>query len=141
MRGHIRIVSAAAAMVVAACGQQSTLDEQMKKDLDAASASTMELAPNGGGQRVVSAIEQVPQKQPTVTKTRTVNTPAKTPESKQVVHSTTEPAAARPNSRPAVQPPPPGGYKTIGEVLRNAPFPIKPLGARASRRKDSTSRQ
>lgn len=125
MRHYIRIASAAAALVAAACGRQSTMDDQMKQDLEAASTSTMQLAPNGGGQRVVSAIEQVPQAQPRQTKVRKVTAPAKAPPPT-VQQAAAEPAATRPSQRPAVNPPPPGGYKTIGEVLRNAPFPIKP---------------
>ena len=44
----------------------------------------------------------------------------------------TQPAPAAQSSRPVVfdanviAPPPPGGYKTVDEVIRNAPFPIKP---------------
>jgi len=125
MRQHILIVSATAAVLAAACGRQSAMDAQMKQDLDAASASTMVLAPNGGGQHVVSAIEQVPQAQPRQTKVRKVPTPAKTPP-RTAQQTVTEPAATLPSQRPTVNPPPPGGYKTIGEVLRNAPFPIKP---------------
>jgi hypothetical protein len=86
----------------------------------------MELAPNGGGQRVVSAIEQLPHNQPKPATTRRVAAPAKAPEKTQTAQSSTDPAATRPVQRPAVNPPPPGGYKTIDEVLKKAPFPIKP---------------
>lgn len=125
---RIRIGSAAAALLAAACGRQPRIDDQMKRDLEAASASTMELAPSGGGQRVVSAIEQVPQAQPKPTSTRKVAAPTKTPlpESRPTSASSGDPAATRPTQRPAVNPPPPGGYKTIDEVLKKAPFPIKP---------------
>jgi hypothetical protein len=102
------------------------MDDQMKRDLEAASASTMELAPSGDGQGVVSAIEQVPRAQPRQTTARRVAAPMKTPESTHTAQSSTDPAATRPTQRPAVNPPPPGGYKTIDEVLRKAPFPIKP---------------
>lgn len=125
MRQHMLIVSASAAVFAAACGRQSSMDDQMKQDLDAASASTMVMAPNGGGQHVVSAIERVPQTQPRQTKVRKVPTPAQTPP-QTAQRTVTGPAATRPSHPPAVNPPPPGGYKTIGEVLRNAPFPIKP---------------
>lgn len=128
MRRSVRLASATAALLLAACGRQSTMDDQMRQDLEAASASTMELAPNGSGQRVVSAIEQTGKTQPTVTKSRRVQAPAPTKkrETPQTVQTDAEPAATRPLQRPAVSPPPPGGYKSVGEVLRNAPFPIKP---------------
>jgi hypothetical protein len=79
--------------------------------------------------RTVSAIEQTGKVRPEVTKSRKAAVPARTPrpETPQTVERSAEPAATTvPVSRPAVSPPPPGGYKTMGEVLRNAPFPIKP---------------
>ncbi|HEX6053943.1 MAG TPA: hypothetical protein VFZ21_31950, partial [Gemmatimonadaceae bacterium] len=36
------------------------------------------------------------------------------------------PATPRPSSKPATQPPPPGGFKTMEEMIRKAPFPINP---------------
>lgn len=128
MRKLLAISTALLAAFLAACGRTSAVDDQMKQDLEAASATTMVLAPAGGSQRVVSAIEQTGKTQPKVTTSRKAVAPARTPrpESRQTVQTSTEPAAQVPSSRPAVSPPPPGGYKTIGEVIRNAPFPIKP---------------
>ena len=125
MRIFVPIAMAATA-VLAAC--TSEMDARMKEDLAAASATTMEMAPAGGGLKVVSAIEQTGKVQPQVTRSRKTVAPARTPrpETPQAAETRTEPAATIPVSRPAVSPPPPGGYKTMGEVLRNAPFPIKP---------------
>jgi hypothetical protein len=124
MRNVIRVTWALAAALVAACSQQPSMDEQMKLDLQAASAATPELAPRGGGTQVVSPAEQLRPEQPRETKVREVRAPAetKTPP--------TEPSANRPASPPKVSPPPPGGYKTMEEVLRKAPFPIKPATKR-----------
>lgn len=119
----MRVGAILAALCVAACGRQAAMDDQMRKDLEAASVSTMELAPNGGGQHVVSALEQVPTGPNSSSKKAT---PPKGPEHPQTAQTSKEPAATRPAQRPAVNPPPPGGYKTIGEVLKNSPFPIKP---------------
>ena len=105
----------------------------MKRDLEAASVGGIELAPTGARTSVVSAIESKQPVQPRVTSTRRTNdSPAKTPPrvTPQVTSTNTEPIATRPVARPAVQPPPPGGYKTINEVIRNAPFPIKPATKR-----------
>ena len=77
MRRSVRLASATAALLLASCGRQSTMDDQMRQDLEAASASTMELTPSGSGQRVVSAIEQTGKTQPTVTKSRRVQAPAR----------------------------------------------------------------
>jgi len=130
MRHFIVVSSVSATLLLAACGRQSAMDDAMKADLDAASTGTIELAPMGTGTNVVSAIESKNPTQPRVTPTRTVQAPARTPrpETPQVVQAnrTAEPTAKRPTTIPAVQPPPPGGYKTVGEVIRNAPFPIKP---------------
>lgn len=126
---HLIGISTVIATTLAACNGPSTMDEQMKQDLEAASASAMVLAPAGGGQRVVSAIEQTGKTQPKVTTSRKAVAPAHTPRPQTpqtAQNSANEPAARVPTSRPAVSPPPPGGYKTVGEVLRNAPFPIKP---------------
>jgi len=38
----------------------------------------------------------------------------------------TAPATQRPSAAGAISPPPPGGYKTMGELIRKAPFPINP---------------
>jgi hypothetical protein len=119
-----------ATLALAACGRQSTMDEQMQRDLEAASAGSIELAPSGAGTNVVSAVESKQPVQPKVAPVRRVSAPApvKTPppEITQPVQTSNEPVANRPVSRPAVQPPPPGGYKSVNEVIRNAPFPIKP---------------
>lgn len=121
-----------AAVVMACGGPASTpaVDEALEADLQAATAATIELAPRAPGTRVVSAIESKQPTQPGVTPVRRVTRPAPEPppEIKQPARTaeTNEPTAARPTATPAVQPPPPGGYKTVNEVIRNAPFPIKP---------------
>lgn len=118
-----------AVLVMAACSRQSTMDDAMKADLEAASTATLELAPRAQGTTVVSAIESKNPTQPRVAPVRRATAPARTPqpETPQVTQAArTEPTATRPTPAPAVQPPPPGGYKSVNEVLRNAPFPIKP---------------
>jgi hypothetical protein len=103
------------------------MDDTLKRDLEAASAGSVEMAPQSS-QQIVSATELVPLSKPAVTKTRRVPAPAPKPKPRtpQVAPVSNEPSAPRPVSTPRVSPPPPGGYKTIDEVIRNAPFPIKP---------------
>ena len=131
MTHTIKLVPVAAALVLAACGSEPEVDPQLKADLEAAAAGTIELAPQGTGTAVVSGIEQVQRNQPRATAPRPrtpVTSPTVTPTQTQSPASQrTEPAATVPSSRPAVQPPPPGGYKTVDEVIRKAPFPIKPV--------------
>jgi len=82
-RRLIRVGPAVGALLAAACGRQSRIDDQMKRDLEAASVSTMELSPNGGGQGVVSAIEQLPEghvRPTTARKNATSTSPTKQPE-------------------------------------------------------------
>lgn len=133
------IVTAFAAIALISCGGGNAMDEQLRADLDAASAGGIELAPMGTGTNVVSGVEQAPHTQvrpatPRPQAPPTRRQPRRSPdrapvEEPQVVdHApvSNEPAAIRPSSAPAVQPAPPGGYKTVDEVIRNAPFPIKP---------------
>jgi hypothetical protein len=103
------------------------VDDALKRDLEAASAGSVEMAPRSG-QQIVSAAELVPVSKPAVTKARRVPAPAQkpTPVTRQAAAASNEPSAPRPVSTPQVSPPPPGGYKTIDDVIRNAPFPIKP---------------
>lgn len=130
MRQTFRFAPILAVALVAACGRQSTMDEAMKADLDAAATATLEFAPRTQGQQIVSAIESKRPEQPRVAPVRRTRAPAHTPvpETRQVTQTADapEPTATRPVTRPAVNPPPPGGYKTVNEVIRNAPFPIKP---------------
>ena len=127
---HTRFVSATAALLIAACGRSSGMDQGMKRDLEAASAGGIELAPRGPSTAVVSPLESGRPVQPKVTPTRRVVAPAKgtPPVTRQVTQGSAEPApsAVRPLPASSVSAPPPGGYKSIGEVLRRAPFPIKP---------------
>ena len=112
--------------LVAACSRSPEMDAQMKADLDAASTATVELAPRGPSTKVVSAIESKNIVQPTVAPVRKAVAPARTPRPETPTVVAQEPVARAPAPAPKVQPPPPGGYKTVGEVIRNAPFPIKP---------------
>lgn len=126
MRVHMRILTVAAALLSAACGQNPPMDEQLKRDLEAASTGSVELAPRSG-QEVVSAIELAPQSKPAVAPTRRVPAPSPKRETRVLQPvPRAEPAASRPAPAPRVSPPPPGGYKTMEEIIRNAPFPIKP---------------
>lgn len=131
---------AAIAVALSACSGRPEVDEQLKRDLEAASAGAIELAPMGAGTKVVSGVEQIPRATPRPTAPRpkappvvsprraVSQDPAPSPEPQVVQQApvSNEPAAVRPTSTPRVQPAPPGGYKTVDEVIRNAPFPIKP---------------
>lgn len=136
----IRIAPALALVALAACSSKADVDEQLRRDLEAASAGAIELAPKGTATKVVSGVEQVPRaiprptaprpKAPPVESRRVAESqdPAPTPEPRVVQQApvSNEPAATRPTAAPRVQPAPPGGYKTVDEVIRSAPFPIKP---------------
>ena len=105
----------------------------MRRDLEAASAGSIELAPQGQSVKTVSALEQNLPATPTVAPVRQTQTPAKSPpRAPQPTQQaqTKEPAATVPPPAPRVQPCPPGGCKTMNDVIRNAPFPIKPATKR-----------
>ena len=142
MRHPFHILAPLALLAVAACSRTPDVDEQLRRDLEAASAGSIELAPMGAATKVVSGIEQprraIPRptaprpKAPPMESERVAKSPdpapVQEPRVSQHAPASTEPVATRPVSAPPprVQPPPPGGYKTMGEVIRNAPFPIKP---------------
>lgn len=128
MTHHVRFAPIVGTVLLAACGREPAVDPQLKADLDAASAGAIELAPAATGTRVVSGIEQVQRTHGDSTAARpraTVASPAQ--KTQEASAASKEPAATVPTSRPAVQPPPPGGYKSVDEVIRKAPFPIKPV--------------
>ena len=143
---------AAAALAIAAtvaCGggaatEQADVGSDLQRDLDLAAAAGVVTAASNG---VVSAQEQLPhaqQARPTATRPATsrprqttpavpaaepvetvAEAPAPDPEP-QVVAPAPAPATQRPAPVIRQQPAPRGGYKTVGEIIRDAPFPIHP---------------
>lgn len=116
----------------------------LSRDLDAAaSPSPLTLAPTSGRRDVISTVEQAPEARraprPSAPQLRPVAhraperaavTPAPVPPTPVAAAPAPVPQPeqpARTTRRPTpVQQAPPGGYKTEGEVIRNAPFPILP---------------
>jgi hypothetical protein len=146
MPGRSRFIAAAISLAaLAACGQTApTSDAALQRDLDLAKGQGLELAPQGSARPTLSADELVPagnhakstakqlskapaarqaapaQSEPKVAERAT---PAAQPRDSVVA---TAPATPRPSAAGAISPPPPGGYKTMGELIRKAPFPINP---------------
>jgi hypothetical protein len=153
----LRSVLAVTALVAtAACADGSAaVSEDLDRDLAAARAASVELAPNRTrATEVVSAVERVPagarapvRRQPRARPARQPRTapiptanPAATP--KPAPETPRSDVAAVPPSRdssaadegaPAPRPRPlpstperRGPYKSVGEVIRDAPFPINP---------------
>ena len=138
-------VALVALATVAACGGSSAPDRadgDLQRDLELAkSQQGIELLPAGSRTAVVSTIEQTGLAAPAPAPTR-AKAPAARPAPRRAapqrrVARTAAPRperqVERPTPRPVfdanvISPPPPGGYKTVDEVIRNAPFPIKPLG-------------
>lgn len=56
------LVLAAAAACGRADARETTVTDDLRRDLDLAAAAGVELAPAGGGARIVSAVERVPQR-------------------------------------------------------------------------------
>jgi hypothetical protein len=126
----------------AACSQSApSANDALRRDLELARGQGLELAPRGAGQATVSAVELVPQgtRAPSSSgSTQRAKAPAPSAKPAAVAEApaaapaespaaTTAPATERPvSTRPAMNPPPPGGYKTMGELIRKAPFPINP---------------
>ena len=150
MPGRSRFIAAAISLAaLAACGRTApATDVALQRDLDLAKGQGLELAPQGSARSTLSADELIPSgnrtksaaqqlskspAQPRATPARTEPQVAErqapapevstTPSHDSVV--ATAPATRRPSAG-AISPPPPGGYKTMGELIRKAPFPINP---------------
>ena len=127
-----------------ACGGKSApvqANGDLQRDLQlAASQQGIELVPNASRTQIVSAIEQTGTAEPAPSPTK-ARAPVARPKPRRVAppprvvsrgpSPTPERQVERPSPRPTfdanvISPAPPGGYKSIDEVIRNAPFPIKP---------------
>jgi len=153
---HRRVAATMLILGAAACAEQEpAVSNDLERDLAQARASSIELAPRTGGRTdVVSAEEQLPPgtrrmarrapaarpratapPRPVVAERARETPPASVAEAAPDVESapgapataeaTLPPEGARP--RP-VEPAPTrrGPYKSVGEVIRDAPFPIHP---------------
>ena len=135
-------ISLAALGFLAACGANAAPDkasEDLKRDLELATGAGIELLPSAASTQVVSAVEQTGTAQPAPSPTK-ARAPVARPKPRRVapqarlVRSSAprpERQVDRPSPQPVfgpdvISPPPPGGYKTVDEVIRSAPFPIKP---------------
>jgi hypothetical protein len=142
---RVRLTLGATALAgLAACGGESApvqANDDLRRDLELASSQQgIELLPTGPRTSVVSAVEQTGVAEPAPAPTR-VRAPRPTPRRvapqarvvRRPAPAPQSPRAEQPAPRPrptfdanVISPPPPGGYKTVDEVIRNAPFPIKP---------------
>src|SRR5690348_2960505 len=132
---------------LAACGRSTpSTDAGLQRDLDLAKGQGLELAPQGSARSTLSADELAPagnrvkstapqvakapappratpaRSEPQVAERQTPAPEAPIKQSRDSVVATA-PATQRPSAG-AISPPPPGGYKTMGELIRKAPFPI-----------------
>jgi hypothetical protein len=144
---HVRagrlIATVVALASIAACGRGTSVqDAALKRDLDLVGGGQgLELAPLSGVRTTVSADELIPVgTRKTAPSARPTAVPRRaTPKPEQAVADAPRasgaardsvvaaaPATPRPSSSGAISPPPPGGYKTMGELIRKAPFPINP---------------
>ena len=133
---------------LAACGRTApSTDAGLQRDLDLAKGQGLELVPQGSARSTLSADELSPSgtharstaPQPSKARAPREAAPAPQPQVAErpapqapvaqqhdsVVATAPVPATTRPSAG-AISPPPPGGYKTMGELIRKAPFPINP---------------
>lgn len=143
---QVGLVAATAGVVAtAACNKAGTTDSELEQDLKQASSS-LEMAPQGNGTAVISAIEETPSARPaaspqrapaprratpratpTPQPTRVAEKPVDTPPAPAPAPQPVTTPTARPTA-PSVRPmgERPGTYKSEGEVLRNLPIPVNP---------------
>ena len=151
MPGRSRFIAVSISLAaLAACGRTApSTDAGLQRDLDLAKGQGLELVPQGSARSTLSADELSPSgNRAPSTAQRVSKSPAshqaaparsapqvaepqvaqqQTPEPQ--AHDSvvaTAPATPRPSAADAISPPPPGGYKTMGELIRKAPFPINP---------------
>lgn len=132
----------AAALAIAACAPERKQSSELEQDLLRA-GSSMELLPTGTRTDVMSSIEASPAPEPRAQRPplppRHRPTPPSPPRTAEAPDEsatpsapasesgeTTLPATPPPASGRATQEPPPGGFRTVREIIRNAPFPINP---------------
>jgi hypothetical protein len=149
---RVMLAGLVAAISLAACSRSGSAPIDLGSELDAATGDTSGLLPNRGGLQYVSAIERTPGavpaaaapvKRPTPTP-RARPEPVKAPVTKApapVAEEVVVAPAPAPTPAPAAQPAPTaaptptptptphrrGGYSNMGDIIRNAPFPINPL--------------
>ena len=156
MHRHLASIAAVALLGAAACSRPAAPSSDLAKDLEAASGPSVELAPRAAGTQIVSDLEQTggaPKHAPaprvaprprTPTPQRTAPVvvaqapqaapaPTPTPEPTTVAVQAPEPTPEAdippPRPRPAPQGSAPsrrGGYSSVSDVIRRAPFPITP---------------
>ena len=156
MRKQLASLVALALMGAAACSKPATPPDDLANDLRTAAGSAVELAPRSAGTQIVSDLEQSPQRmpgsapRPLATRRRAPSTPprpaptavaegpkavlAPAPQPSSVTVAaqspapTAEPIIATPRPSPAPQGAPArrGGYSSVSDVLRRAPFPVTP---------------
>lgn len=139
------IIAAIALSALAACNRATpTTDTALQRDLDLArnqaaqASANMNIAPD----EVIPAGNRSHAPLPRAEKVRRSAAPVRTPavsvsrptvtavaRARTATHDSAvavAPATQRPSAEGAISAPPPGGYKTMGELIRKAPFPINP---------------
>ena len=151
---RVMLAGVVAAVSLAACSRSGSAPVDLGSELEIATGDTSGLLPNRGGTQVVSAIERTPGSVPAASAPVKRPTPAPratpqrvkapvvnkapAPEAEAVVVApapSPEPApAATPAPTPTPTPTPTprrrGGYSNMGDIIRNAPFPINPVESR-----------
>lgn len=138
MRNSLRLTIGTIALLgVAACGQaDATPNADLERDLEQTRVAEFELANQSARKTdVVSATERIPTGvRAPVNRTSATRAPApprpdapapSTQVAEAEVATDTSLTAPRPRSTPQTQQRR-GPYKTVGEIIRNAPFPINP---------------
>ena len=144
-RRPLPVFAAIALAALAACNRpRPTTDAALQRDLDLArtqasqASADMNIAPDevipaGNRSRApLSRPQSVRRSAPSAPRRiANASSPAVSaaPNTSAVTHDSAiavAPATPRPSAEGAISAPPPGGYKTMGELIRKAPFPINP---------------
>ena len=158
IRTRVMLAGVVAAISLAACSRSGSAPVDLGSELEIATGDTSGLLPDRGRTQFVSAIERTPGsvpaagaivKRPTPAP-RATHQPVEAPAVNKAPELQAEAAvvapAPSPEPAPAAAPAPVpapittptptptprrrGGYSTMGDIIRNAPFPINPVQSR-----------
>lgn len=155
-RIRLMVAGMVAAVGMAACSSGDAKPVDLGRELDVATGDTSGLLPNRGGTQFVSEIERTPGPVPAVAAPvkRATPTPRAQPKPVEAPVTVKEPqpqaeavatapaptTAPAPSAVPSSTPTPSsvptptprrkGGYSTMGDIIRRAPFPITPVETR-----------
>lgn len=133
-RTAIAVLAPLVALAFGCSKADKAVPSDLEKDLRESEATTVEMAPSQGNrievaQELLGRGETAPRKSPSNARTpkdSIIETLAKAPEGDPISKLDSSVMSRRPRPIEALKPTRQGPYKSTSDVIRDAPFPIKP---------------